>query len=70
MRHYIFVFYPDDDAEIAFGRADLEFPHDRDALEAAEDIAHVCQVDVWAGDILIAQIPKREAPAIKEARQR
>ena len=63
MANYIFVFYPDDDADIAVGRVMLAFDHDDEALGAAGDIAHLCQVDVWGpGDQLIAQITKRKTP--------
>lgn len=59
---YILVFYPNDDAEFAVGRVNAEFDDDLDALQAAEDVAEFFQVDVWAGEKLIAQVKKGNAP--------
>jgi len=53
---YIFIFHFDDD--IAARRIEALFDDDLDALEAAENLAELCRVDVWTGDRLVAQVKK------------
>ena len=56
----IFIFHSDDD--IAVERMEALFEDDLDALEAAENLAEYCQIDVWAGERLVAQVKKGNEP--------
>lgn len=55
MALYIFIFHFDDE-DPATHRVELQFDHDLDALEAAENLAEHYKVDVWQGERLVAQV--------------
>jgi hypothetical protein len=57
---YIFIFHTDED--IAVQRMEAPFEDDLDALEAAENLAEHCRVDVWTGERLVAQVKKGNEP--------
>ena len=57
---YILVFHTDED--IAVQRMEALFGDDLDALEAAENLAEHCKIDVWTGDRLVAQVKKGNEP--------
>jgi hypothetical protein len=64
---YILVFHTDDD--IAVQRMEALFGDDLDALEAAENLAEHCKIDVWTGDRLVAQVKKGNEPlSVKDQR--
>ena len=60
MSLYIFILHHG--GETADQRIELEFDNDRDALETAKNVADLCEIDVWKGDILLAQVKKAKAP--------
>lgn len=64
MGQYIFIFHLDDDS--AAHRMELHFDDDLDALEAAETLSQDYKVDVWAGERLVAQVKKGNAPSTSE----
>ena len=57
---YIFIFHTDDD--IAVERMEALFEDDLDALEAAENLAEHCKIDVSADERLVAQVKKGNEP--------
>ena len=64
---YIFIFHCDDD--IAIERMEVPFEDDLDALEAAENLAAQCRIDVWHGERFVAQVKKGNEPLdVKDAR--
>jgi len=64
---YILVFHTDED--IAVQRMEALFGDDLDALEAAENLAEHCKIDVWTGDRLVAQVKKGNEPlSVKDQR--
>ena len=65
---YIFICHTGDDDSVVAARLEQQFDDDLDALEAAEDLAENCHVDVWTGERLVAQIKKGNEPfTVKDA---
>jgi hypothetical protein len=63
---YVFIFHTDED--IAVERMEALFVDDLSALEAAENLAEHCRIDVWNGERLVAQIKKGNEPLnVKDA---
>ena len=68
MELYIFICHSGDEESAISKRLELCFGDDLDALEAAEDLAEHCYVDVWAGERLVAQVKKGNEPlSVKDA---
>lgn len=62
MAGYVFIFHSGRYDDTATYRREFKFDDDLDALEAAQDAAENCTIDVWCGDRLVAQVKKGNEP--------